>query len=117
MQLWDAPKPPEGAGMDPWHSTRSSTWNSSIDFPLLDSSMKRKAPIPVLGLSASSRLPCRRHSRQELQFPTQRCSGHHLCATAVRIPSGISFNPHYKTNPQTCRKESQLEKQHSLPII
>lgn len=35
------------------------TWNSNMDFPLLDSSMKRNAPIPVLGLSASSRFPCK----------------------------------------------------------
>lgn len=35
------------------------TWNSSMDFPLLDSSMKRNAPIPVLGLSASSLFPCK----------------------------------------------------------
>lgn len=34
------------------------TWNSNIDFPLLDSSMNRKAPIPVFGLSASSLFPC-----------------------------------------------------------
>lgn len=35
------------------------TWNSNMDFPLFDSSMKRNAPIPVLGLSASSRFPCK----------------------------------------------------------
>lgn len=29
-----------------------------MDLPLLDSSMKRNAPIPVLGLSASSLFPC-----------------------------------------------------------
>lgn len=44
-----------------WHNTVKHilrTWNSSIDFPLLDSSMKRNAPIPVFGLSASSLFPC-----------------------------------------------------------
>ena len=35
-----------------------SSWNSSMVRPLLASSMKRKAPMPVLGLSASSGSPC-----------------------------------------------------------
>ena len=35
-----------------------SSWNSSIDLPRFDSSMKRKAPIPVLGFSVSSCTPC-----------------------------------------------------------
>lgn len=69
-------------------STWKSTWNSNIDLPLLDSSMNRKAPIPVFGLSASSLLPCNRGKEKTNRF-------------SVRIiASSSTVQGKYNTSPQ-----------------
>lgn len=66
---------------------KTRTWNSSMDFPLLDSSMKRNAPIPVLGLSASSLFPC--EHRQALKVKSATVWAHIVNATYSYLPTDI----------------------------
>lgn len=73
-----------------------------MDFPLLDSSMKRKAPIPVLGLSASSRLPCR-------DIPDRSCHSHRICS-CYTIPT-----PGIHSGIQESLMPAQAEVSHSNP--
>lgn len=58
-----------------------------MDFPLLDSSMKRNAPIPVLGLSASSLFPC--EHRQALKFKSATVWAYIVNATSSYVPTDI----------------------------
>lgn len=93
---------------------KTRTWNSSMDFPLLDSSMKRNAPIPVLGLSASSLFPC--EHRQALKVKSATVWAHIVNATYSYLPTDIwhIFVLSLGVSPMQCNFPSFNFEKHQL---